>query len=406
MPDHIAYRCRRSFHNQPRPRQPSISSPLSGNPLAVGRLHVDDEPEPRYKQAHRPSGRFDVEAHTVDIVLVGVGNLGRRFTRLLADKAAHLKSRYGLEFRLVGVADSRGVASDPAGLDSAIIAAIKEQGGSVGEIPGAGSGHGQAIDLVRDIEADLLCEASPVNLDAGGEPGLSCIRTALSRGMHVVTPNKGPIVLAYRELVDLAAAHGAALRFDGTVAGGLPALYLGMRDLRGATIERVEMVPNVVTGFILDLLAKGASREDALARARESGHLEADPSWDVDGWDATAKLVILANAVLDYPARLDEVPREGITAISVESIRRQVDRGKIIRLLAVAERTEDGNYALRVGPEFLPKTHPLGRLGSHELGVVYHTDIYGTITAIIDEPTPLPSAATMLRDILDIYVAK
>ena len=346
-----------------------------------------------------------MDVHTVDIVLVGVGNLGRRFTRLLADKAARLESRYGLTFRLVGVADSRGVASDPAGLDSALIVAIKEQGGSVSEIPGVGSSRGKAIDLVRDIDADLLCEASPVNLHAGGEPGLSCIRTALSKGIHVVTPNKGPIVLAYRELVELAAAHGADLRFDGTVAGGLPALYLGMRDLRGAQISKIETVPNMVTGYVLDLLAKGTTWNEALARARESGHLEADPSWDVDGWDATAKLVILSNAVLDHPARLEDVPREGITEITPESIRAEADQGKIIRLLAVAERTEGGEVALRVRPEALPKTHPLGQLGSHEMGVVYHTDIYGTITAIIDEPTPLPSAATMLRDILDIYVA-
>ncbi len=345
-----------------------------------------------------------MDVHTVDVVLVGIGNLGRRFTQLLADKAAHLKSRYGLEFRLVGVADSRGVARDPAGLDLGTIVRIKAEGGSVGEIPVVGRSDGTAIDLVRDIEADLLCEASPVNLQAGGEPGLSCVRTALSKGMHVVTPNKGPIVLAYRELVDLAATHGVKLRFDGTVAGGLPALYLGMRDLRGSTIERIEAVPNVVTGFILDQLAEGASWEKAIERARESGHLESDPSWDVDGWDATAKLVILANAVLDYPARLEDVPREGISAISPDTIRQEAGQGKIIRLLAAAERTEKGDYVLHVRPEALPKTHPLGQLGSQELGVVYHTDIYGTITAIIDEPTPLPSAATMLRDILDIYV--
>jgi len=347
-----------------------------------------------------------MDVHTVDIVLVGVGNLGRRLTRLLADKAAPLESRYGLCIRLVGVADSRGAVSDPDGLDPETVVRIKAEGGSVGDIPNAGRSHDSAVDLIRDVEADLLCEASPVNLQAGGEPGLSCIRTALSKGMHVVTPNKGPIVLAYRELVDLAAAHGAALRFDGTVAGGLPALYLGMRDLRGASIERVEMVPNVVTGYVLDLLAAGTPWETALDQARESGHLEADPSWDIDGWDATAKLAILANTVLDYPAQLEDVPREGITAISAESIRQAADQEEIVRLLAVAERSTDGSYALRVGPEALPKTHPLGRLGSHELGVVFHTDIYGTITAIIDEPTPLPSAATMLRDILDIYAGQ
>ncbi len=345
-------------------------------------------------------------AHTVNIVLVGVGNLGRRFTQLLSDKAAHLKTRYSLVLRLVGVADSRGTAHDPSGLDLETIVRIKTEGGSVGEYPSVGKLQATAVELVRDVEANLLCEASPVNLQAGGEPGLSCVRTALAKGMHVVTPNKGPIVLAYRELVNLAASHGVKLRYDGTVAGGLPALYLGMRDLRGATIERIEAVPNVVTGYILDQLAEGASWEEALVRAQESGHLEADPNWDLDGWDTTAKLVILANAVLDYPAQLEDVSREGITGISPEEVRRETERGRVLRLLAVAERTGTREYELRVKPEALPKTHPLGHLGSHEIGVVYTTDIYGTITAIIDEPTPLPSAATMLRDILDIYATQ
>jgi len=212
-----------------------------------------------------------MDERTVDIVLVGVGNLGRRFTQLLADKAAYLKTRYGIAFRLIGVADSRGVAHDPAGLDPEIVVRIKNEGRSVGEYPNAGQMNVTATELVREVKADLLCEASPVHLKEGGEPGLSCIRTALSRGMHVVTPNKGPIVLAYQELVDAASAHGVKLRFDGTVAGGLPALYLGMRDLRGAIIERIEAVPNVVTGYILDLLAEGTRGEDALARAPRSG---------------------------------------------------------------------------------------------------------------------------------------
>ena len=346
-----------------------------------------------------------MNARIVNIALVGVGNLGRRFTQLLADKGPHLKARYGLELRLVGAADSRGVAYDPDGLDPELIVRIKTEGGSVGAYPKAGRMQVSAPELVREIEADLLCEASPVNLRAKGEPGLFCIRTALAKGMHVVTPNKGPIVLAYSELVDLAAKHNVKLRFDGTVAGGLPALYLGMRDLRGALISCIETVPNVVTGYILDLLAAGANWEEAKTCAQDSGHLEADPSWDLDGWDTTAKLVILANAVLDYPARLDEVEREGITGISLEQVRREAKKGRKLRLVAVAEQRKDGQYNLSVAPCALPKSHPLGHLGSHEIGVVYTTDIYGKITAIIEEPTPLPSAATILRDILDIYVA-
>ena len=342
-------------------------------------------------------------AREVKVVLVGLGNLGRRFCRILADKAGFVEERYHLRLVLVGAADSQGVAYSPEGLDPALIARIKEEGGSVRDYPGVGS-PGKALELVKACEAEVLCEATPVNLGAGAEPGLSVMREALSRGMHVVTPNKGPIVLAYRELLELARKRGVELRFDGTVAGGLPALYLGARDLRGAEIKGVEAVPNLVTGYILDLLAEGLSWEEALSRARKEGALEADPSFDLDGWDAAAKLVILANHVLGYPARLEDVEREGIREVDPEEVRRARERGGLVRLVARAERG-DGGYRLTVRPEEIPPGHPLSVLGRKGMGVVYYTDIYGTISAAIREEDPTPSAATMLRDILEIYFA-
>jgi homoserine dehydrogenase len=341
---------------------------------------------------------------SVRIVLVGLGNLGRRFAGILADKSSDVRRRYGLDLLLVGVADSRGTAYEPRGLDPALVARIKSANRPIHEYPQAGRRGSAALDLVQHAQADLLCEASPVNLSSGGDPGLSCIRAALARGMHVVTPNKGPIVLAYRELVLLAKERGVSLRFDGTVAGGLPALYLGMRDLRGALILRVEAVPNLSTGLILDQLALGISWDEALARGRAEGQLEADPTWDLDGWDAAAKLVILANAVLDVPASLQDVARTGITGVSLADIQEEARRGNTFRLVALAERCPDGSYHLSVAPRPLSLVHPLGRLGSRGMGIVYSTDIYGTIVATIEEPNPLPSAATMLRDILDIYV--
>lgn len=345
-----------------------------------------------------------MKAGRARIVLVGLGNLGRRFCRILAEKSSFLERRYGLCLSLVGAADSRGIAYSPGGLDPRLIAEIKGRGGTVRDYPGAGQA-GTALELVRACEADVLCEATPVNLDAGAEPGLSVIREAIGRGMHVVTPNKGPIVLAYRELTALARERGVELRFDGTVAGGLPALYLGGRDLRGAEIQRVEAVPNLVTGYILDLLAEGLSWEEALARGREEGALEADPSFDLDGWDAAAKLVILANHVLGHPARLEDVEREGIRGVDPREVRRARERGGLFRLVARAERG-DGGYRLAVRPEEIPAGHPLSILGRKGMGVVYYTDIYGTISAAIREEDPTPSAATMLRDILDIFATR
>ena len=340
--------------------------------------------------------------HTVRILLVGLGNLGRRFCDILSEKGPHLEARYGLRPLLVGAADSRGTAYDPRGLDPARISAIKRAGGTVADLPNAGRPE-QAAELIARAEADLLCEASPVNLRQGAEPGLTHVRTALERGMHVVTTNKGPLVLAYQELHTLAARQGVQLRFDGTVAGGLPALYIGQRDLRGAVIQRIEAVPNLVTGYILELLADGLAWEEALKRARSEGVLEADSSFDLDGWDAAAKLVILVNAVMDVPARLEDVDRTGITGLRGEDVLAARQEGRVYKLVSTAERRADGGVDLRVAPIPLTADHFLAHLGRKQIGVVYHTDIYGTVMAAIDEPTPLPSAATMLRDIMDIF---
>ena len=340
----------------------------------------------------------------VRIVLVGLGNLGRRFCEVVAEREEMLATRYGLRLVLVGAADSRGAAYAADGLDPAAVARLKREGATVGDMPGVGHREWDAVTLVEMAEADLLLEASPVNLEQGAEPALTCIRMAMEKGMHVVTPNKGPLVVAFRELHALARAKGAAFRYDGTVAGGAPVLNLGCRDLRGAQVRLIEAVPNLVTGYVMDLLADGVSWAEAIRQAKESGALEGDGSWDLEGWDAAAKLVILANAVLGMDAKISDVVRTGITEIPQEALRLAAGRGERYRLLARAERLPDGAYVLTAVPTPLPADHPLGGLGRRQMGVVYATDIYGTVTMTIDEQTPIPSASTMLRDLLDIYV--
>ncbi len=340
---------------------------------------------------------------TVSFLLIGLGNLGRRLCSILLEKEAMLRHDYDLELRMIGAADSQGVARDPEGLNLSELVSIKESGGTIADYPEGGHRGWTAPQLVADADADLLLEASPVNIELGAEPALSCVRTALRRGMHVVTPNKGPLVLAYRDLHELAASQGVQLRFDGTVAGGLPALNIGQRDLRGAIIHKLEAVPNLSTGYVMDMLAEGMTWEEARRRGREAGVLEGDGSWDLKGYDAAAKLVILSNAVLNHPANLGDVELTGVTSLDVRELQSARERGERYRLLAQALREPDGDYTLAVSPVPLAPDHPLGHLGSKQMGVVFYTDIYGDITTIIDEPSPIPSAATMLRDVLDIY---
>lgn len=338
---------------------------------------------------------------SIHLIFHGLGNVNRRVLRILHDKMELLHNRYQLDPLIVGVVDSQGAAWDPKGLDPSEILALKAAGRSVAEHP-AGRPGMSGLALLEQAEADVLLEASPLNLETG-QPGLGCIQAALSRGMHVVTSNKGPLVLAYQELMELARSNGVGIKFSATVGGGLPAVNIGQRDLAGATILRLEGILNLTSHYILSQMSAGTSFEEALAQAQAEGHAEADPRLDVEGWDAAAKLVILANAVLGQPTALADVEVTGITDVTYEQICQARMERQIIKPLAWAERRADGGYALRVSPARLPLHHPLARLTPHQMAVVYHTDIAGTVAAVIDEEDPMPTAAAMVRDLIDIY---
>jgi homoserine dehydrogenase len=257
------------------------------------------------------------------------------------------------------------------------------------------------LDTLQRVKADLLIELSPTNLQ-NGEPGLSAMSWALSHGMGVVTANKGPLVLAYQRLTKLAAENQVSLRFSGAVAGGLPTVNIGQRDLVGAKVLRVEGIFNTTTNYILMRMSEdGLSFEEALAEAQQAGVAEADPSLDIDGWDPANKLIIVANSVLNMPATLQDISVEGIRGIGSAALQRATESGKAIKLLATAELESDGKYRLSVRPTEVPLKHPLARLTKWQMGVVYTTDIMGVITAIIEDEGPTATAAAVLRDVIN-----
>jgi homoserine dehydrogenase len=300
------------------------------------------------------------------------------------------------------VADRSGAALCPTGLELEEILRLKRAGRGAAEISHWGRPRLTALELVRTAEADLLIEASPENL-VDGQPALGCMEVALSRGLDVVTANKAPLVLAYPRLQALAAEHGAKLRFDATVCGGLPAVNLGQRDLATANIHHLEGILNLTTHYILTRMARdGLSFAEALAHTQAAGHTEADPKLDVEGWDAASKLVILAHSVLGQSITLADVTVEGILGVTPEMLCQATAEGKQVKLLASAERQGDG-YCFSVRPTWLNADHPLAQLGPEQMGIVYHTDICGSILAAIVEETPLPTAAAVLRDVVEIY---
>lgn len=334
---------------------------------------------------------------------------------MLLDRHDDLVARYGAELSVVGVAELGGAAIDPDGLDLAVVVDAVASGTPLAELAGVGRAGMSAVDLLRACDPDVLLGATPGNL-ADGQPGLGLARAALGSGTHVVLADKGPIALAYDELAaasDLADGWGVrrprrvegddrpCLRFSATVAGALPVINIGFRDLAGEEVTRIEGVFNGTSQYILRSMETGADFAEALADTQRRGIAEADPSLDVDGHDAAFKLLITANAVLGAGARLDDVAVTGIRTVSPEAVRAAGESGNRVVPLAVVERSPAG-YRLRVGPESVPGDHPLARLHPDEMGVVYYASRVERISAASLEPRPEPASAAMLRDVLDI----
>jgi homoserine dehydrogenase len=340
---------------------------------------------------------------TYRLILSGLGNVGRSFLELLQSQADLLAHQYDISFVVTGAADTSGAALAPDGLDVAALIAAKNAKQGVGTLSGVGQLGMSAIELAKQAPGDLLLESTLTNL-RDGQPGLDVIRTALTRKIHVVSANKGPIVLAFDELTGLASQPGGPdLRYSACVGGALPSVNIGRRDMAGARIERIEAVLNGTTQLILRLMesVEGTSFEEALAEAQRRGVAEADPTLDVEGWDAANKLTILANAVLRQPTRLADLSVTGIRGLMAADLLLALEQGTRIILLCLAERVDE-HYRLSVGPTALPLDHPLARMSGEEMGIVYHTDIAGRSSATSAERGPMPTAAAMLRDILDL----
>jgi len=349
------------------------------------------------KQASGGTWESDM-GKSVPFVLIGLGNIGRNLLDILIHRSEAIRDRYGLTFRLVGAADSSGALTDATGIDMAALRDLKAAGGGISAMPGAQAGL-HARELVKAVQAELLVDASPTNL-TDGEPGMTCTRLALEQGWHVVAANKGALVLAYQELTRFAADRGRSLLFSGTVAGGLPTVNIGVRDLAGSGVLKVEGIFNGTTNYILTRMLEGQiPYREALRGAQEAGIAEADPTLDVDGYDAASKLVIIANSVLGRPTTLADVEIEGIRQIGLERLTRAREDGRVIKPLAVAELKGD-DYALRVAPVALPERHPLARTGMWDMAVVYTTDYMGVISAVIEEKGPVPTSAAVLRDMI------
>jgi len=269
------------------------------------------------------------------IGLLGCGNVGASVVRLLADHGDDIAARAGcrLEVAKVAVRDTsreRGIGLDPSLITD------------------------DASAVISDPEVDIVCEVM-----GGVDPTKRLILEALELGKPVVTANKELLANEGRELFDAADAKGVDLYFEAAVAGGIPIIRAMKESLAGERLTRVTGIVNGTTNYILSKMEEqGWSFGEALARAQELGYAEADPTADVEGFDAAAKCAILASIAFNARVAAPDVYREGITDVSADDIAFAQRLGYAVKLLAIAE-LEGNRIAVRVHPAMIPKTHPL-----------------------------------------------
>lgn len=340
------------------------------------------------------------------IALIGFGTVGQGLCEILETRRPMLQERYGFDWQIVAVSDFlKGSIHCPTGLDVNQLLDLAKQERSLDNYQGAGELHTgwDALTTIQNSNADTVCELSYTDVKTG-EPAISHCRAAFEHGKNIVTSNKGPAALCYGELAALALANGVQFLIEGTVMAGTPVLNLARGPLAGCEVSAARGILNGTTNYILSEMEAGAPYEDVLKRAQELGYAEADPTGDVEGFDAMAKVVILANVVLGSAISTADVAREGITGISPAMIEEAKAKGARWKLLGNIEKLADGGVQASVKPEMVPLTHPLAGIMGATNAVTFNTDLLGEVTIVGPGAGRQETGFSILTDILAIAV--
>src|SRR6266849_920858 len=335
------------------------------------------------------------------LLLVGFGVVGQGFAELLAAKHAFLKQHYEVDMKLAGVANARnGFIYYEDGLHIPTLLELIAMQRPLTEYQGVAHWD-SALEGLQATSADVLVEVTPTNL-RDAEPGMSHIRMALSKGMHVVTANKGPAALAANELYALAREHGVQLRMESSVMAGTPVISTIREGMAGAKITSLRGILNGTTNYILSAMASGRDYAEVLADAQAQGYAETDPTADVEGYDAVAKTMILAALVFNHPLRVEQVERQGITAITPEQVQAAIDAGMRIKLIASLHPAPGSDELIAsVKPIALPLlTDPLARVDGAMNAISIQSDTLPEVTIIGPGAGRMETAQGLLADVL------
>lgn len=332
--------------------------------------------------------------------IIGYGGVGRAFVKLINDKKENLKKE-NLYIQVNYIIGRNGGIYNSQGINLKNLIEFGAGERDITKYPSGGSKEVSFEKMLKSRDTDVVIELTPTNI-VNGEPAMTHIKKSLESGINVVTANKGPVLLAYRELMDLAARSHVQLGIGCTTGGALPSVNAGIIDLAGADIHSIEGVLNGTTNFILDEMENaGITYLEALKKAQQLGIAETDPSLDVEGWDTAAKLLILTNVLMEEQKSLKDISVEGITHITPEEVKACTQEKKKFRLIGRALKINN-KIQMTVEPEKLDAGHPLYGVSGRNKAVHYVSDVLGDLTIIGGASGVTPAAASLLRDLINI----
>lgn len=334
---------------------------------------------------------------------LGFGNVGQAAADILVRRDDY-PGLADLDVAVVGIVTrTHGTALAPRGLD---LAAMLSHWRAHGRLPEArrGASVRDAREAARTLDYDVLVEMTPLTRKARGEPAITHVREALSRGRHVISANKGPLAWAYPALAGLARKHGVEFLHETVVMDGVPVFNLARHGLRGATVTRVEGILNSTTNAILGALENGGTFEAALARAQRDGFAEADPRDDLDGWDAAVKLSALASVLMGVSLPPERISREGLIGLDPARVISARERGARLKLVGEAWRHGRGARG-RVVLREVPLSDPFALVDDTSSILRLVTDLAGTVVITEERPDIVVTAYGVISDLIAVSAA-
>ncbi|HJU79644.1 MAG TPA: homoserine dehydrogenase [Nitrososphaeraceae archaeon] len=326
--------------------------------------------------------------------MLGFGVVGQSFVKLLLSHSTDLYNDYGIKPKVVACADNGGIVTCDQGLDLDRLLNVKKKKNSVAQY-GTTKNPPEIFDVIENVDAEVVIELTPTNI-IDGEPGKNHIISAMKSGKNVITVNKGPLALEFPSLMELAEYNRIAFKFSGTVGGGTPILEFAKRCLNGDRIISFEGILNGTTNYILSKMYEGLNFSEALRDASDKGYAEKDPTLDIDGFDAVAKLVIASNFVMNMKSTMKDVKRVGIRDVKPLQVVTERKKGNAIKLIASC----DGKN-LVVEPKPVSMKDPIcvdGILNA----ITFKCQHSGQQTIIGKGAGGMETASAIMRDLIDI----